>query len=101
MKESATESIPPDTLDARCRVRVKWCGKGTPVPRVTWEAWQTPPGVRPHRGMLENGPFEFRGRSQKVPGNRHLQMNDRYLFLGNQNKGQNSAYELLRPIFIE
>jgi len=101
VKESATESIPPDTLDAGCRVRVKWCGKGTPVPRVTWEAWQTPPGARPHRGMLENGPFEFLGRSQKVPGNRHLQMNDRYLFLGNQNKGQNSAYELLRPIFIE
>jgi len=64
------------------QVRVKRCGKSAPVPWVTREAWQTPPGARPNREALEDGPSELPGRSQEMLGDRHPQMNDRWLVLG-------------------
>ena len=79
VKESATESRPPTRFSPQETgpVRVKRCGKSAPVPRVTGEAWQTPPGARPNRGAFEGDPPKLPGRSQEVPGNRHPQMNDR------------------------
>ena len=80
-----------------CEVRVKRCGKSAPVPRVTGEALQTPPGARPNRGAIEGGPLKLPGRSQEVSGNRHPQMNDRCLERGNPTREQDSAYGLLWP----
>ena len=70
-KESATENIPPCemALVPSRRVRVKRCGKSAPVPWVTGEARQTPPGARPNREAFEDGPSELPGWSQEVWGN--------------------------------
>ena len=87
MKESATENIPPRLGG----VRVKWCGKSAPVLRVTGEAWQTPPGARPNKGVFEGCPPKLQGRSQEMPRNWHPKMNDRYPVQGNLNWAQNSA----------
>jgi len=74
---------------------VKRCGKSAPVPWVTGEARQTPPGARPNREALEDGPSELSGWLQEVLCKQCPKMNDRYSVKGDQYGRQNSAYGLL------
>jgi hypothetical protein len=49
---------------------VKRCGKSAPVPVVTSEARQTPPGARPNREQSRSGSLRLPGRLLEAAGNR-------------------------------